>query len=158
MAEQAKEKELSLEEQLKAVQEKIKLSALELGDKYTATVEKGNYKITFKIPTIEEEYKIVHKMYEFKKELGLDNTSMNFIDEYPIRVLSTLDFVITSIKEKKASKSNEFEWIPLEKTFWEFIKGKIANSSLYNSFIYPIYDDYSNFRKYTELTVDELKN
>ena len=152
------EKEMSKEEQLKAVKDKIKLASVELGENYTATVEKGNYKITFKIPTIEEEYKIIHKMYEFKKDLGLEETPMNFVDEYPIRVLSTLDYVITEMKEKVASKENEFEWVPLKKSFWEFIKAKVANSKLYSDFVYPIYEDYSNFRKYTELTVDELKN
>jgi hypothetical protein len=157
MAEKKLDKEKEKKKRIDKATEHLQLAFVELGDDYTATVEKGEYSFTLKPPLIEDDYKILNKFYTLKKELGVSDVQLSAMDELPIRILATLEHVISKISKKKTRKDNTIEWETIEQTFWEHFKAKMGGESFYSEIVFPLYEDYLNFKELIDLSVDELK-
>jgi hypothetical protein len=157
MVENKKEKELTKEEKLEKVVEYLKLNAIEIGEDYISKIERGGYRFTIKPPSVVDDYKILKCFHEIKNELGINDIPLSPIDEYPLRVLSTLNYVITKLEIKKERKDKSIEWEAVNSSFWEYFKEKIGVQSFYENIVFPLNEDYLNFREAIDLSVDDIK-
>lgn len=152
-----KKVELTVEEQKAFLTEKLKLNAVELGGEYECTVEKKGHRFTLKVPTISEDFKIATKVQELRKELGLETTVLSISEEFPLRVIATLSYVVIKAQRKKKIKEGEYEWETLTGSFWDMVKNIVSTKSVYDTLIYPLYDDFNTFRQYIDISLDEVK-
>lgn len=158
MAEVVEKKvELTVEEKRNQLEEKLKLNAVELGGEYECIVEKKGHRFTLKVPTISEDFKIAIKVQELKKEMNLEGTTLSPLEEFPLRVIATLSFVVIKAQRKKQVKEGEYEWETIDGSFWDMVKNIVSTKNVYETLIYPLYDDFNTFRQYIDLGFEEIK-
>lgn len=158
MVEKKKEKKAETkEEKIAKVVEYLQLNAIEIGEDYTSKIERGGYRFTIKPPSVVDDYKILRCFHDIKKELDIEDIPLAPLDEYPLRVLSTLNYVVVMMEKKKERTDKTIEWEKIDATFWEYFKNKIGVQSFYENIVFPLNEDYLNFREAMDLTVDDIK-
>ena len=151
-------KELTVEEQVKESLKYLNLNNIELGENYTAKTTRGDYRFTMKAPKLEDDYKIIAELHNLKKELGVENTPLAPMDEMPLRILATLNYVITKIEKKKqAEVEDEISYTTLEDDFIEIFRKKVNVTSIYSKIVFPLYMDFINFKTSVDFSVEDIK-
>lgn len=135
----------------------IELNAIEIGEDYQAKCERGNYRFTIKPPVVEDDYKILGKFYQLKKEYNLDTVTLSPADEFPLRVMSTLNYVVIKIDKKKERKDGVLEWEETKGSFLEIFNKSMNVSNFYSEIVFPLYEDYLNFKEIIDLSVEDIK-